>query len=765
MDFSLSRSLSRLLAVCCLFVMPAWAQSSFVLTDIEVIGLERVSEGAVFSHLPVDVGDRVEDAQAGTLLHSLYASGLFDDIKIGRDGDKLVIRVKERPAIADISFTGNNDIDSDSLKKGLKQAGIEKGQVFNRSLLEDLERELRQQYYTHGKYNLKIDTEVKPLDGNRVDIDITISEGVVSKIKRVNIIGNEAYSDKEVERDFKSGVPAWWAVLSSKDDYSRQKFAADLEALRSYYLDRGHLNFNIDSTQVTMTPDKKDIYLNINISEGDRYTVKKTVLGGDLIFDEAEMRKLLTFQEGETFSRAKVTRSIRAIKEKLGEKGYAFATVDVAPQIDDQENTVTLNLVVKPGKRVYVRRINFYGNAKTRDEVFRREMRQLEGAWYSTPDVERSKVRIQRLPFVETVNIERRRVPGSDEFVDLDITVTERLAGSFSAGAGYSQNQGVLVNLAFNQDNFFGTGKKLGINFNNSSSNTVYSINYTNPYYTIDGISRGFTAFYRTTDAAEEDISDYLADRYGLSVNYGIPLTEYDGFRFSLGYENIHIKTNADRTPQSIIDFTEQNGNSYSQFVSNASFTHDTRDRTVFATKGNLQRLRLEASVPGSDLDYYKLSYRNTYLWRLSSKFTLSSMFDVAYGDSYSETTDLPFFEKYYAGGITSVRGYRPNRLGPQSEKDTSLGGNFRTLGRAELFFPAPFAAENRSVRMGAFVDIGNVFNSPDDFDQDELRSSIGLSFEWLSPIGPLTFSYADTLHSKPGDDRQAFQFYIGGTL
>lgn len=765
MDFALLNRLRFFLAVCYLISAPVWAQSSFVLSDIEVIGLERVSEGAVFSHLPVDVGDRIDDAQAGALLHSLYGSGLFDDIRIGRDGDKLVIRVKERPAIADISFTGNNDIDSDSLKKGLKEAGIEKGQVFNRSLLEDLERELRQQYYTHGKYNLKIDTDVKPLDGNRVDIDIEISEGVVSKIKRVNIIGNERYSDEDVSRDFNSGVPAWWAVLSNKDDYSKQKLTADLESLRSYYLDRGYLNFNIDSTQVTMTPDKKDIYLNINITEGERYTIKETILGGDLVFDEPEIRKLLTFADGEIFSRAKVTRSIRAIKNKLGEEGYAFASVDVAPQIDDQDNTVTLNLVVNPGKRVYVRRINFYGNAKTRDEVFRREMRQLEGSWFSTPAVERSKVRIQRLPFVETVNIERRRVPGSDEFVDLDVTVTERLAGSFSAGAGYSQNQGVLVNLAFNQDNFFGTGKKLGINFNNSSSNTVYSINYTNPYHTIDGISRGFTAFYRTTDAAQNDISDYVSDRYGLSVNYGVPLTEYDGFRFSFGYENIHIKTNPDRTPEDIITFTEENGNSYDQFNSNASFTHDTRDRTVFATKGNLQRIRLEASVPGSDLDYYKVSYRNTYLWRLSSKYSLSGMFDVAYGDAYNETTDLPFFEKYYAGGITSVRGYRPNRLGPQSEKNTSLGGNFRTLARAELFFPAPFAAENRSVRMGAFVDVGNVFIDPDAFDQDELRSSIGLSFEWLSPIGPLTFSYADTLHHKPGDDRQAFQFYIGGTL
>ncbi len=765
MRFFLYRWLLPWMVVAAFFATPLYAEDGFVIRDIEVLGLERVSQGAVLANLPVDVGDRLEPGQERVLLHALYKSGLFDDVKIGRDGDKLVVQVRERPAIAEISIEGNKDIETDQLKKALREAGIDKGRVFNRSVLEDLERELRQQYYMHGKYNLKIDTEVKPLEGNRVDIAIKISEGVVSKIRRVNIIGNRHYTDEELLKGFHSGVPATWALFSSKDKYSKQKLAADLETLRAFYLDRGYLNFQINSTQVTMTPDKKDIYLNINISEGDKYTIKEAHLAGEMVIDEAELRKLIQFQPGETFSRAKVTQSIRDIKNKLGEKGYAFADIEVAPKIDETENTVVLNLVIKPGKRVYVRRVNFFGNAKTRDEVFRREMRQLEGAWFSTPAVQRSKVRIQRLPFVETVNVERKRVPGSDELIDLDFTVTERLAGSFSAGAGYSQNQGLLINLAFNQDNFFGTGKKLGINFNNSSSNTVYSISYTNPYYTIDGISRGFTAFYRTTDAAEADVSDYVADRYGLSVNYGIPLTEYDGFRLSLGYENIDITTNPTSSPSEILDFVAANGSRYDQFTSNASFTHDTRDRTVFATKGNYQRIRLEASIPGSDLDYYKLSYRNTQLWKLSQRFSLSGMFDVAYGDAYNQTSDLPFFEKYYAGGISSVRGYRTNSLGPLSSTNDPFGGNFRTLARGELFFPAPFALDNPSVRMGAFVDAGNVFEDPDHFDQDELRSSAGLSFEWLSPIGPLTFSYAKALNAKDGDDRQAFQFYIGGTF
>lgn len=735
--------------------------------DIRIEGLERVSKGAVFAHLPIDVGDTLKPGvETSRVIKSLYKSGLFDDIKLGFDGNTLVIKVKERPAIASITIEGNKSIDTDTLSEALSKAGIDKGRVFNRFVLDSIERELRQQYFAQGKYNVKIDTEVKPLDGNRVAIAIKISEGVVTRIRRVQILGNQHFSDEELLKNFNSGVPSWWAFLSSKDKYSKQKLEADLEILRAFYMDRGYLNFNIDSTQVTLTPDKKDLYITINVSEGEKYDVdkidvkpRKKVKDIDTLVEKVEV------EEGETFSRAKIADSIRKMKESLGDEGYAFADVDVLPKVDEKDHQVELDFVVDPGKRVYIRNIRFFGNTKTRDEVFRREMRQLEGSWYSESKIKRSQVRIQRLPFVETVNIERKRVPGRDDLIDLEVTVTERLAGSFTAGIGYSQAEGMLINLALSQENAFGSGKRLSINFNNSSSNTVYSVGYTNPYYTIDGVSRGFNAFYRKTDAGALDVVDYIADRWGLGMSYGIPLTEYDGLRLSLNYENISIKTSS-QTPSEIQDFVDTNGDLYDEYTLNSTFTHDTRDRTVFATEGNLQRLRLELAVPGSDLDYYKLSYRNVLLFPFGKRVTLQGMADVAYGDSYNETSDLPFFEKYYAGGIRSVRGYRANSLGPRTiSTDDPFGGNFRTLASMELFFPAPFAADNRSVRMGAFVDAGNVFVDYDDFDENELRMAAGLSFEWLSPVGPLVFSIADPINDKEGDSTQQFQFSIGASF
>ncbi len=742
------------------------AADAIQIGDIRVVGLERVSKGAVFAHLPVDVGDTLKPGvETARIVRSLYRSGFFEDIKVGFDGDTLVIKVKERPAIADITIEGNKSIDTDTLKEALAKAGIDKGRVFDRSVLDSIERELRQQYFAQGKYNVRIESEVAPLDGNRVDLAIKISEGVVTRIRRVEIIGNEHFSDEELMKNFNSGVPSWWAFLSSKDKYAKQKLEADLEILRAFYMDRGFLNFSIDSTQVTLTPDKKDLYITINVTEGDRYTVRDVEVKGKTAGKADALAKAIEVEEGETFSRAKIADSIRKMKDELGSEGFAFADINVLPRIDEKDDSVELDFIVNPGKRVYVRKIRFFGNSKTRDEVFRREMRQLEGSWYSSTKIKRSRVRIQRLPFVETVNIERKRVPGRDDLVDLEVTVTERLAGSFSAGMGYSQAEGLLINLAFSQENAFGSGKRLSVNFNNSSSNTIYSVSYTNPYYTIDGISRGISAFYRKTDTGKLDVVDYIADRWGLGVSYGIPLTEYDRLRFSLNYENIDIKT-SDRTPVEIKDFVAANGTRYDEFTVNATFTHDTRDRTVFASEGNLQRLRLEVAAPGSDLDYYKLNYRNVLLFPFRERYALQLMGDVAYGDAYNQTTDLPFFEKYYAGGIRSVRGYRANSLGPLSlSTDDPFGGNFRTLASMEFFFPAPFAKDNRSVRMGAFIDAGNVFEGIDDFDEGELRAAAGLSFEWLSPVGPLVFSLADALNDKDGDHTQQFQFSIGASF
>lgn len=735
-----------------------------IVKDIEVRGLERISAGTVFTYLPIDVGDEFDLERAPELLRGLYKSGFFSDIDLGVEGDVLVIKVKERPAIASINFEGNKAIETEQLNEALKGSDISKGRVFDRSVLERLEHELRQQYFARGKYNVKIDTEVEEKENNRVAIDIKISEGVVAKIKKVNVVGNKAFDEDDLMDDFASGKPAWWAFLSSRDEYAKPKLSADLETLSAYYLDKGYLNFNVDSTQVSITPDKKDIYITINIDEGDQYTIEAINLRGDLIFPEKELLALITTTPGEIFSRAKLTDSITALKDKLGEKGYAFADINVIPDIKKDEKKVTLNFVIKPGNRAYVRRIVFHGNTKTRDEVFRREMRQLEGGWYSTPKVKRSKIRIQRLAFVESVDIKTKPVPGMADQVDLDIELTERLAGSFTATAGFSQDQGFLFSLSVNEDNFFGTGKRVGLNFNNSRVNTVYSISYTNPYYTVDGVSRGFSAFFRQTDAGEDNTSDYTADRYGVSMNYGIPLTEFDRLRLNLGFENTAIETN-ENTPDEILDFIDQNGDEYDEFLINASYTHDTRNRTVFAESGNLQNLSLEAAIPGSDLEYWKVNYRNTLLLPLTKKLTLSMRGDVAWGDQYGDTSTLPFFEKYFAGGIRTVRGYENNSLGPLSSKGDAFGGNFRVLANAELLFPPPFATENKSIRFGAFVDAGNVFADVDDFEASGLRLSAGLSMIWLSPVGPLTFSIAEALNDEEGDELQQFQFNIGASF
>lgn len=738
----------------------AWGDV-FEVRDIEVEGLQRISAGTVFTYLPVKVGERFDEAQSAEVIRALYRTGFFDDVELRRRGDVLVVKVTERPAIADISFEGNKDIPTEQLTEVLKQVGIAKGRVFNRSVLERLERELRQQYFARGKYNVKIETTIDRLPRNRVDVAIKISEGRIAKIREVSIVGNEDYDEEDLLDELDSGVPGPLALFSSRDEYSKPKLAGDLEKLRSIYLDNGYINFNIDSTQVAITPDKKDIYITIDIDEGEQYTIKDVRLAGNLVVPEEELRGLITFGPGEIFSRSKITDTTTKITERLGDEGYAFANVNPVPEVDEDKREVTLTLFVDPGQRVYVRRINFIGNYKTRDEVFRREMRQMEGGWYSTSKINRSKVRLQRLPYVESVNIQTKRVPGSEDQVDLDVSITERLAGSFVIGAGYSQGQGFLFNMSLSQDNFFGTGKQVSLTFNNSQVTQIYSLSYTNPYYTLDGVSRGFTLFYRKTDTDQADVSRYTTDRFGGSINYGIPLTEYDSLRIGGGYDQTTVKLGSDAADE-LVDFLDTYGDTYNTYNLSGSFTHDTRDRTIFATRGNLQRIGAEIAAPGSDLEYWKLNYRIKQHIPFSETVSLALEADVAYGDGYGDTPDLPFFEKYYAGGIRSVRGYQANSLGPRDSLDDPLGGSFRTLASAELVFPMLGLEDVSSFRLGLFADAGNVFARYEDFETGELRTSVGIAAYWLSPVGPLTFSIAQALNDKPDDELEFFQFSLG---
>ena len=756
--------------------MAAAHADAFVVSEIKIEGLQRIPDGTLLNYLPIVVGDPIDDNQITYSISELYKTGFFANVKFFRDGDALVIRVTERPSIANVEFDGNSDIDDDALKDALVDIGVTRGQIYNRSLLEKLTLELERVYFSQGKYGVKINTEITELDQNRVDIDITISEGQVALIKHINIVGNKVYDDETLLDELESGVPSSWALLSSADEYSKPKLQGDLEKIRSYYLDRGYIRFTIESTQVSITPDKQDIYITINVSEGDRYKLSSSKLTGELVVNRQTMESQILTRQGMYFSRSLMTTSKKRLEDQMGRIGYAFSEVKVTPEIDDERKEVALTYFAIPGEKVYVRRINIYGNDSTQDQVFRREMRLMEGSILASDLLERSKTRIQRLPYVETVEIDTVPVPGSSSQVDLNVNIVEKLAGSFNIGAGFSQTQGLIFNVGLTQENLFGTGKRIALNINTDRANTIYSGSYTNPYHTIDGISRTVSVSFRDRDAAEELINNFQTNSGDLNISYGIPLSEFN--TLSMGYGFSHIKI----IPSSVnpsVDVTlflaENNGETqYNSFTLNTSFSHDTRNRTVFATAGSQQSVGINMTVPGSDLEYYKVSYiTNTYLG-VTSATSLLLRSNLAYGDGYGNSSALPFFERYFAGGIRTVRGYESNSLGPRDPvSGFAIGGNMRVTGGADYIFPIPFVEKPpSSVRLSLFLDIGNVYldnfhtfdadPSQTGFQLDQLRSSYGLSLVWISPIGPLRFSYAETINDVPGDDLRAFQFSIG---
>ena len=772
---SLIRLSLILILVNCLGMAAAHADA-FVVSEIKIEGLQRIPDGTLLNYMPIVVGDPIDDNQITYAISELYKTGFFANVKFFRDGDTLLVRVKERPSIADVEFTGNSDIDDDALKDALLNIGVTRGQIYNRSLLEKLTLELERVYFSQGKYGVKIKTEVTELDQNRVDIDITISEGQVALIKHINIVGNEAYDDETLLDELESGVPSSWALFSSADEYSKPKLNGDLEKIRSYYLDRGYIRFTIESTQVSITPDKQDIYITVNVSEGERYKISSSQLTGELVVNRQTMQSQIFTRQGMYFSRSLMTTSKKRLEDQMGRIGYAFSEVKVTPEIDDVSKEVALTYYAIPGEKVYVRRIDIFGNDSTQDQVFRREMRLMEGSILASDKLERSKTRIQRLPYVETVSIDTVPVPGSSTQVDLKVIIEEKLAGSFNIGAGFSQTQGLIFNVGLTQENLFGTGKRLALNINTDRANTIYSGSYTNPYYTIDGISRTVSLSFRDRDASEELINNFQTNSGDLNISYGVPLSEFN--TLSLGYGLSHIKI----TPSTVnpsVDvtlFLAQNDGqtSFNSLTFNTSFSHDTRNRTVFASAGSQQTIGMNMTVPGSDLEYYKISYiTNTYIG-VTSATTLLLRSNLAYGDGYGKTGSLPFFERYFAGGIRTVRGFESNSLGPRDPvSGFAVGGNMRVTGGADYIFPIPFVEKPpSSLRLSLFLDIGNVYLNnfhtfdaePGDngFQVDQLRSSFGASLVWISPIGPLRFSYAETINDVPGDDLRAFQFSIG---
>lgn len=748
--------------IAALLTSPALAFDPFTITDIRVEGIQRTEAGTVFGYLPVKVGDTMTDEKASDAVKKLFGTGFFKDVRLEIDGGVLVVLVEERPAIAAIDFVGLKAFDKDQLRKGLKDVGLAESRIFDRALVERAEQELKRQYLSQGHYGVQITTTVTPLERNRVGLNFNIVEGEIAKIKQINIIGTKAYDEDDLLDLFVLRTPGWFTWYTKNDQYSKQKLTGDLETLRSYYLDRGYLEFNVESTQVAISPDKQDIYITINISEGDKYAVSSVKLAGDLLLPEEELIKLVKVKPGESYSRERLTESTKAIGDRLGNEGYAFANVNAAPEVDKDKHQVAFTIFVDPGRRVYVRRINVTGNSKTRDEVVRREVRQMESSWYDGEKINKSRTRVDRLGYFDEVTIETPAVAGTTDQVDVNVNVKERPTGSLMLGAGFSSTEKVVLSGSIQQQNLFGSGNFVGLSVNTSKINTVYSLSYTNPYYTVDGVSRGFDLYHRNYDSSSlTSIATYGARSTGGGIRYGVPVTEDDTINFGLAYDRTTLRVDS-TSLQRYRDYVDEFGESNSTVLGSAGWARDTMDSRLYPTKGYLQRIGGEAGLPGGTLRYYKLSYQQQRFFPLSRKLTLALNGEFGYANGYGNH-QLPFFKNFYAGGIGSVRGYEPSSLGPiDAATEQRLGGNRRLILNGELLFPMPGVGQDKSVRLGAFIDGGQVWGTGEQFDLSTLRYSFGLSLAWSSPVGPLKFSFGQPLNKKEGDKLQRLQFQMG---
>lgn len=778
------KRIAALLLLACL-AAEAHAFESFVVSEIRIDGLQRIAPGTVFTYLPVEKGDRMTADAAEKAIRALFKTGFFNDVQLSRQNDILVVTVQERPAISKITLKGNKELKEEELRKGLKGIGLEEGETFDRLQLDRVQQELVRQYHNRGKYNVTITPKVTPLDRNRVDININIAEGKASKIKHINVVGNTVFSDKEIRDEFESHTTNWTSWYSKNDQYSREKLSGDLEKLASYYLDRGYADFDIESTEVSISPDKRNIYVSANVHEGDLYTIKDIKLLGDLVLPEESLRALLKTKPGEQFSRRKLEQSAKAMSSVLSNIGYAFAEVTPVPKTDKDGRTVEVTFFIEPGKRVYVNRITFKGNVRTEDEVLRRELRQLEGSWYSQAAIDRSKVRLQRLGYFKTVDIQTPKVAGSEDQVDMLVTVEEQPSGSLLFGLGYSQVQKLIASVSVSQNNFLGTGDRVAMTVQKSSYLKRYDLSYAQPYLNDTGISVGYNASVRNLDQSEANIANYSTDTAAFSTFVGVPIGETDGVQFQLGVNRTQINVFDGYTPPSIINYiTDLDRRTINTWNLTASWSHDTRNKYFTPTRGGLQSVSAEIALPGSSLEYYKLYYQGAHYFPLSDRFTFLISGNLGYGDSYKDAIGrynpnspekvrmriggLPFFENFYAGGVRDVRGFEDNTLGPCekvsvfSDYCQPLGGAFKVLGSAELILPTPFAKDSDSVRISAFLDVGNVYKSFGDFDAGELRASTGLALQWQAPVGPITINLARPIRKKDGDKTESIQFSFG---
>jgi outer membrane protein insertion porin family len=732
---------------------PAWAQQPlqpFTVRDIRVEGLQRIEPGTVFSYLPVKVGEQMTEEKAQEALRALFATGFFRDVRLEVEGDVLVVLVEERPAIAQIDFSGIREFDAEALRRVLREIGLAEGRTFDRALLDSAEQELKRQYLARGRYAAEVQTTVTPLERNRVGIAIAVNEGEVARIRSIRIVGARAFGERELLDLFVLRTPNWLSWYTKNDRYSRQKLAADIETLRSFYQNRGYLDFSVDSTQVSITPDRRDIYITLNVTEGEKYTVASVELAGQMPVPREELEKLVRMKPGEVFSRERLAETTKAISDRLGNDGYAFANVNAVPQLDRERRTVAFTIVVDPGRRVYVRRIHIVGNTKTRDEVIRREMRQLEGAYYDASKIQLSKTRIDRTQYFKDVSVETVPVPQATDQVDVQFTVEEKPTGALLLGAGFSTVDKLVVSGSISQSNVFGSGKYISAIVNSGKVNTNYALSYLDPYYTVDGVSRGFDAYLRTTDASSLALGRYVTRSLGGGLKFGYPLSEEDGVSFGLTAERVKLETFAD-SPLAYIDFVNQFGAKYAYASATAGWTRDSRDSALFPTRGTRANAGLEFAAGG--LGYYRLTLAQQWYRPLTRTVTLALGGEAGFAAGMG-SKPVPFFKNFYAGGPGSVRGYRAFSLGPQDAAGRVLGGTRKLAGSAELLFPVPGAGLDRSMRLAAFLDAGQVYGSGEKFSLSALRYSAGFGFAWSSPFGPLRISLAQPLNAKRGFDR-----------
>ncbi|WP_439608833.1 outer membrane protein assembly factor BamA [Hydrogenophaga sp.] len=755
------------LATALLSALPAWAVDPFTLRDIRVEGLQRVEAGTVFASLPFRIGDQYNDDKGSTAIRSLFGLGLFSDVRLQVNGDVLVVIVEERPTVADVSFSGIKEFEDEALKKALRDIGLTEGRPFDKALADRAEQELKRQYINRSMYAAQVVTTVTPGERNRVNLNFSVVEGDVAKIREIRIVGNQAFSESTLRNLFDLDTGGWLSWYTKSDRYSRAKLNADIETLRSYYLTRGYLEFRIESTQVAISPEKEDMSITINISEGNRYVVKSVALEGEYLGKEEEFKSLVTLRAGEAYNAEDEASTVKAFTDYFGAFGYAFAQVEATRDIDRVNKQVSFVLRSQPARRVYVRRINVEGNNRTRDEVIRREFRQLESAWYDSDRIRLSRDRVDRLGFFTAVEVDTQPVPGTPDQVDMTISVVEKPTGNLSLGAGYSQAEQLSIIAGIRQENVFGSGNYLGLDINTSKFNRQLVLSTVDPYFTPDGVSRSFDAYYRTTTPYTEQGGDYRLVTPGVSVKFGVPFTEQDTVFFGIGAEQTRIEP-GNGLPQAYQQYSDTFGESSTSVPLTVGWSRDGRDSALVPTQGRLQRFNTELGV-GGDTRYLKANYQLQQYFPLTKQYTLAFNTELGYGKGLGGKP-YPIFKNFYGGGLGSVRGFDQGTLGPTSPilsgtsagQLVNIGGNRSIALNAEFIAPFPGAGNDRTLRMFGFVDVGNVFGEQEKLSFSQLRASVGVGLSWISPVGPLRFAIANPIRKFSGDRIQKFQFQIG---